>query len=147
MNIDIITQPFQSDIYGFGSVAVHKDYAATAFRLSGKMWDIIKNSRIKNKGKNIWVYGAADHVFAGVELENPTEESNASGLEKMTISIEKYAYYKHKGSYQLLKQAGQNMTRELTRQGFETRLPYIEIYGHWTNEESKLETELIMSLQ
>jgi hypothetical protein len=31
--------------------------------------------------------------------------------------------------------------------GFETTLPYIEIYGHWTNDETKLETELLMSLK
>lgn len=31
--------------------------------------------------------------------------------------------------------------------GLETDLPYIEIYGHWTNEETKLETELLMCLK
>jgi effector-binding domain-containing protein len=111
------------------------------------MWDVIKSNGIKNKGKNIWVYEIADKVFAGVELETPITEDDSFGLEKMTIDIEKYAYYKHIGSYNLIKQVGQNMTNELTKQGFETILPYIEIYGHWTKDESKLETELIMCLK
>ena len=100
---------------------------------------------MKNKGKNIWVYGAADKVFAGVELDSPAD--NSFGLEKMTIDIEKYAYFKHIGSYNLIKQAGQRMTNELTKQGYEIIHPYTEIYGHWNKDEGKLETELIMCLK
>lgn len=39
------------------------------------------------------------------------------------------------------------MRYELNQKGFETILPYIEIYGHWDSDESKLETELIMCLK
>ena len=39
------------------------------------------------------------------------------------------------------------MRNELKNKSFETNLPYVEIYGHWTNDETKLETELLMSLQ
>jgi len=38
------------------------------------------------------------------------------------------------------------MRDELKRKGFETILPYIEIYGHWTKDESKLETDLLICL-
>ncbi|MFZ1679133.1 MAG: GyrI-like domain-containing protein [Saprospiraceae bacterium] len=146
MKIEIITTSFQLEIYGFGGVATYKDYAGTAFILSGKMWEVIKTNGIKNKGMNIWVYDTADKVFAGVELDHPTA-SNNHGLEKKQINLEKYAYYKHVGAYNLIKQTGQNMTNELTKQGFEVILPYIEIYGHWTSDENKLETELLMSLK
>jgi effector-binding domain-containing protein len=91
------------------------------------------------------VYEPDHKVFAGVELnEVPTQDT---GLEQKNITLLKYAYYKHIGPYHLIKQSGQNMTDELSRKGFETTLPYIEIYGHWTNDESKLETELLMSLK
>jgi len=145
MDIKIITEPFQSIIYGFGSYAANKDYAGTAFKLSGKMWDIVKTKGIKNKGKNIWVYEAPDKVFAGVEPEHPTDSNYE--LEVMKINIEKYAYYKHTGSYHLIKQAGQNLRNELTDQGYEITFPNIEIYGHWTGDESKSETELLMCLK
>jgi hypothetical protein len=39
------------------------------------------------------------------------------------------------------------MANELKENGFETDLPYIEVYGHWTNDETKLETELFMCLK
>jgi len=146
MNIEIITKNLQFDIYGFGSIATSKDYSRTAFMLSGKMWDVVKAHSLKNKGRNIWVYETSNRVFAGVELENPSDY-NKHGLEEMKINVEKYAYHKHIGSYNLIKQAGQNMTTQLNKQGYVVTLPYIEIYGHWTSDESKLETELFMCLK
>jgi effector-binding domain-containing protein len=145
MEIKVITEKLELLLYGFGGMAINKDYAGTAFRLSGRMWDVVKTHHLKNKGKNIWVYEVADKVFAGVELEPSSDDPH--GLEKMTIRLDKYAYYKHVGPYQLIKRAGQDMTDELTRQGYEVRLPYIEIYGHWTDDETKLETELLMCLK
>lgn len=135
------------DIYGFGGIAANKDQAGTAFTLSGKMWDVVKANGIRNKGKNIWVYETGDSVFAGVELENPAADNNDYGLEKMTIDMEKYAYFRHVGPYNRIKQTGRKMTNELTKRGFEIVFPYIEIYGHWTNDETELTTELFMSLE
>ena len=145
MNIEILTQEKVLSIYGFSGTAVNKDYAGTAFRLSGKMWEMVKATKLKTKGINIWVYEPQEKVFAGVELENVP--SNEIGLEHKIISLKKYAYFKHIGSYKGIKQAGANMINELRSQGFETELPYIEIYGHWTNDETTLETELLMSLK
>jgi len=145
MNIEIITKELELNIYGFSGTAFNKDYAGTAFKLSGKMWETVKANNLKNKGLNIWVYETNDKVFAGVELDNiPNKDL---GLEHKIISLTKYAYYKHIGPYNLIKQAGTNMITELKSKGFETELPYIEIYGHWTSDESKLETELLMSLK
>jgi len=145
MNVTIINEPLSLNVYGFSGIAVHKDYAGTAFKLMDKMWQIVKAKNLNNKGLNIWVYGQDDTVFAGVELNDiPGKDT---GLENKNITLLKYAYYKHIGPYHLIKQAGQNMTAELQRQGYKTILPYIEIYGHWTNDETKLETELLMCLQ
>jgi predicted transcriptional regulator YdeE len=146
MEIEIINKLFNLDIFGFGGIATNKDYVGAAFKLSGKMWEVVKTNELKNKGKNIWVYEAADKVFAGVELDNAAHNIY-DGLEKLTLRIEKYAYFKHIGSYNFIKRAGQNMTNELNKQGFEIILPYIEIYGHWESDETKLETELIMCLK
>jgi predicted transcriptional regulator YdeE len=145
MDIKIIKQKLHLELYGFGDIATNKDNAATAFDLSGRMWQVVKANGVKNKGKNIWVYNTGNKVFAGVEC-NESAESNY-GLEKMIIDIEKYAYCKHIGDYSLIKQTEQSMTKELIKQGYEISLPYIEIYGHWNKDESKLETELIMCLK
>ena len=144
MDIAIITEKLELTLVGFSGIAANKDYAATAFKLSGRMWQTVKDNGIKNKGKNIWVYELNDKVFAGVEPDNISNTD--SMLEQKHISLIKYAYYKHVGAYNLLKQVGADMRNELKRKGLETELPYIEIYGHWTNDESKCETELLMCL-
>lgn len=145
MNVEIITELLSLNVYGFSRTATNNDYAGTAFRLMDKMWKIVKSNNVKNKGLNIWIYEPGDGVFAGVELDEIPNEN--LGLEQKKISLSKYAYYKHVGHYNLIKQAGQNMTAEIKSKGFEATLPYIEIYGHWNSDETKLETELIMSLK
>ena len=145
MKIEIIYKHFVLDIYGFSAEAVNKDYAGTAFRLMDKMWKTVKAKELKNKGINIWAYEPNEKVFAGVELYDSPDPG--TGLEHKVVGLTKYAYYKHIGSYNLIKQAGQNMRVELKEKGFETTLPYVEIYGHWNNDETKLETELLMSLK
>src|SRR4051812_40528322 len=145
MNIDIVNKPLTLNIHGFGGVAVNKDYAGMAFSLMDRMWKIVKGKGLENKGLNIWLYGPNEEVFAGVELQGAP--NNDVGLEAKNITLEKYGYYKHTGPYNLIKQAGVNMTKELNQKGFEVCLPYIEIYGHWTSDESKLETELLMCLR
>lgn len=144
-DIEIIAEKLQMDIYGLGGIATNKDYAGTAFRLSGKMWELVKANNLKSKGKNIWVYDSDDKVFAGVELDNSAGDNY--GLEKISLRLVKYAYFKHIGPYNRIKHTGQNMTNELTRLGYEVKLPYVEIYGHWTRGETKLETELLMCLK
>ncbi len=145
MAIEIITIPLQLNVSGFGGVAINKDYAGTAFALMGKMWPVIKEKGLKHKGLNIWVYEDNYKVFAGVELENPSIPD--TGLELKTISLTQYAYYKHIGPYSLIKQAGDNLQAEIRRLGLKPGLPYIEIYGHWTDDDSKLETELLVAVE
>ena len=145
MNVEIINKPFLLHIYGFSGVAVNKDYAGTAFRLMDKMWKVVKSESLKNKGLNVWVYEPGEKVFAGVQLNDDPKKGTV--LEQKSISLTRHAYYKHVGPYSLIKQTGQIMNDELKKKGFETCLPYIEIYGHWTNDESKLETEFLMCLK
>jgi hypothetical protein len=144
MKVEIINKNFKADIYGFSGIAVNKDYAGTAFKLMDKMWQTVKTKGLRNKGINIWVYETNEKVFAGVELYDPPHQD--SGLEHKVVDLPKYAYYKHIGPYHFIKQVGQNMRNELKNKGFETSLPYVEIYGHWTNDETRLETELLMSI-
>lgn len=145
IKMEIINKELQLKVFGFSGVAVNKNYGATAFALMDKMWPIVKSKGIKHKGMNIWIYESDHRVFAGVELEDPTLKD--TGLESKVISLSKYAYHKHIGSYSLLKQAGDNMRDELKARGLKHILPFIEIYGHWNDDETKVETELIMALE
>lgn len=145
MQIDIITNQLELNLYGFSGIAVNRDYVGTAFKLMDKMWQVVKGQNLKNKGMNIWVYEPGERVFAGVELDEVPEKN--TGLEHKLLTMNKYAYYKHIGPYSGIKEAGINMGDELKREGYQMGDQYIEIYGHWTNDESKLETELFMSLK
>lgn len=144
MGVEIINTELNLDIFGFSGTAFNKDYAGTAFKLMDKMWQTVKAEGLKNKGMNIWVYEPHDKIFAGVELIDAAKTN--TGLEQKSISLKKYACFKHIGPYSLIKRAGDSMKHELERQGHKTGLPYIEIYGHWTSDESKLETELLMAI-
>jgi effector-binding domain-containing protein len=143
--MEIITDELTLIVSGFGGVAANKNYAGTAFALMDKMWPVIKARGVKHKGMNIWVYEANEKVFAGVELVSPSVED--TGLEQKTISLKKYAYHKHIGPYSLVTQAGDYMQNEIRKMGLKSTLPHIEIYGHWTNDDSKLETELLMAIE
>jgi len=144
MHPKIITEPLSLTIYGFSGTAINKDYSGTAFRLMDKMWKAVRSEGLKNKGMNIWVYEPDEKIFAGIALlDNPEQGSE---LEQKNITLLKYAYYKHIGPYQLIGRSGQMMRDQLKEKGLSTTLPYIEIYGHWMNDETKLETELLMSL-
>lgn len=145
MNIEIINIPLQLTIYGYSGIAMNKDYTETAFKLMDKMWQTVKQQGLKNKGLNTWAYDEGDKVFAGVELlETPVADT---GLEQKSITLLKYAYFQHTGPYNLIKQTGLAMQAELKKMHFETGFPFIEIYGHWTNDASKLETEILMNLK
>jgi hypothetical protein len=139
-----IRKGLELDIYGFSGTALNKDYAGKAFQLMDKMWKLVKGNKLANKGKNVWIYESDDRVFAGVELMEARNSDN--GMERKLIQLAQYGYYKHIGPHRLIKQAGEKMKSELKIQGFEAVLPYIEIYGHWDNDESKLETDLLISV-
>ena len=144
MNVEIITEPLELDVYGFSGIVSNGDYVGTAFKLMDKMWQIVKTNGLENKGKNIWIYEQGNKAFAGVELDHIPAPGII--LEHKNVRLTTYAYYKHVGPYSLIQQTGLTMRDEIKKKGFEISFPYIEIYGHWTHDESKLETELIMGL-
>lgn len=145
MNIEIIDKELTINVFGFSGIAMNKDYSGTAFKLMDKMWKVVKSNDLKNKGLNIWVYESDEKVFAGVELESLP--AHGTGLEQKSVILNKYCYYKHVGPYHLIKQIGLRMEDEIRQRGLERTSPYLEIYGHWTSDESKLETKLLMSLK
>src|SRR5690349_11780226 len=132
MNVQIIQEPLTLTVHGFSGVATDKDYVGTAFRLMDRMWKIVKGAGLKNKGLNVWIYGRNSEVFAGVELDAPCPEDIE--LEKKDVNLQKYGYVRHVGPYALIKETGQLMNQELTRDGYTIGSPYIEIYGHWTED-------------
>ena len=143
--MEIIQEQRQIEIYGYSGQAVNKDYKGMAFKMMDRMWQTVKKNGLSNKGINIWIYGKNEEVFAGVELLSPPPHN--TDLDIKSITLNKYAYYKYIGSYHQIPKVGLNMREELQKKGLITELPDIEIYGHWTSDEDKLETELLISLK
>lgn len=108
-----------------------------------RMWQIVRSNGIKNHGKNVWIYEPGDRIFAGVQLE---EEGEVASLERKKVSLPRYARCTHVGPYKRIPSTGNAMRAEIKGMGLVPGLPYIEIYGHWTSDESTLETELLIAI-
>jgi hypothetical protein len=139
-----IRENFSLQLYGFAGVAVDKNWGRAGMGLMDQLWQEVKSKHLKNKGINVWVYEPGDSLFTGVELESPPPTDTT--LEQKQIYLPRYAYCKHIGLYDKIKETGTKAMQELNQRGLQTRLPYLEIYGHWTDDTSKLETELLWCL-
>ena len=144
MQIDIFDKAFNVVICGYAGTAINRNWGKTGFMLMDKMWQQLKLTPVKNKGTNIWVYGENNAMFAGVEPMEPLAQGTP--LEIKQIELPKYVYYKHIGPYSKIAESGTAVQAWLHSKGLQTCWPYIEIYGHWVNDETKLETELIWCL-
>jgi effector-binding domain-containing protein len=140
-----INENFNIEIYGFAGVAINRNWAETGMSLMNKMWKEVKANLLKHKGINIWVYEEEDKMFAGVELDGAPQLNTALELKK--IHLPRYARCKHIGSYGKIGETGSKVIKELNSKGIKTCLPYLEIYGHWTDDESKLETALLWCIE
>jgi hypothetical protein len=144
MNIEIVEKPLCIKLYGVSGPVADQNYGRTGQQLMGVLWKEIGARKLNHKGINLWVYEALDMLFTGVELEEaPARESV---LEPKEIQLSKYVYWKHVGPYAMLKKVHADLRDELKTRGLEPRFPFLEVYGHWTEDESKLETELFISL-
>ncbi|HZV12928.1 MAG TPA: hypothetical protein VFA55_06910 [Candidatus Kapabacteria bacterium] len=140
----VIRENYSADLYGYAGVAVNRNWADTGMSLMNKMWQEVKSNHLKHKGINIWVYEEKDRMFAGVELETPPQMETTLELKK--IHLPRYAYYKHVGPYNKIGETCSKVLNELNQKWIKTQWPYLEIYGHWTEDASKLETELLWCL-
>ncbi|HTR29604.1 MAG TPA: GyrI-like domain-containing protein [Puia sp.] len=139
-----IRKDFSVSLYGFSGVATLQDWAGTGRTLMDRLWKEVRSKHLPNNGLNVWVYDEDNKLFTGVELTaSPPADSP---LEHKTVFMPQYAYTKHIGPYDQLKSTHEAAREEFKRVGIRVRLPYIEIYGHWTEDPAKLETELLWSI-
>ncbi|MBS0196396.1 MAG: GyrI-like domain-containing protein [Planctomycetes bacterium] len=128
-----------------------KRFGEEIMTLLGRLWPVIKNNSIPNDGITRVVYEGCDEgctLFAGVVLGPGAEKVPAAAdLERKTVRLTRYAVWKHIGPYHQIPATGAAMTRTLEAAGHRTGWPMVEVYGHWTNDESKLETETFVELR
>jgi hypothetical protein len=141
----LVKKDLHLSLYGVSGVAADHNWAATGMTLMNKLWGQVRSLNLKNRGINVWVYEPGDQLFTGVELLAPPPPGVALGHK--VIHLPEYIYYKHIGAYDKIKEVFPQLKAELDKRGIKHRLPYIEIYGHWTEDISRLETELCWCLE
>jgi len=124
-----------------------KSYGEEIISLLNRVWPILKSANIPNDGLNRVIYEKDGTVFAGIVF-NPDADTNpaAAALEQKHLHLTRYAYWKHTGPYHLIPTTCAAMTKSLEAQGIHQSWPMLEVYGHWTNDESKLETETFVAI-
>ncbi len=144
MRIEIMTESLKITLFGVSSQVKSQTYSETGFQLMDVLWQEINKENLKHKGLNHWIYEDEDTLFIGVELqEYPRSETK---LVRKEINIPRYAYWKHIGPYHQLGTVHADMHQTLEDKGLKTGYPVIEIYGHWQEDEMKLETDVMITL-
>lgn len=115
------------------------------FAAMNETWGIVREKSIPNGGINYIVYTNADHVFAGLEITGSLDLS--CGLEQVDLIIPRTLYYRHVGAYDLLGGTYAAMNAEMTAKGLAATGLSLEIYGHWSEDTSKLVTELLIGIK
>jgi len=111
--------------------------------LLGPVWEAVHKSKIATTGINHVVYGENGEYFCGLECLKMLE--HIPGLIQRRVTLEHYAYYKLTGPYSEIPRIYSEMHAELKRLGFQPTAPTIEIYGHWNDDQTKLETEFLLN--
>lgn len=148
-SLHILTAPLDYTVHGFSlRHDPAKRFGEEIMSLLSRVWPIIKSNAIATDGLNRVVYDEGCTVFAGVVL-GPGAEAHpaASALETCRVKLTRYAMWKHVGPYHLLHATATTMNAALAAQGEHTGWPMLEVYGHWTNDESRLETEVFVALR
>lgn len=145
-SLQIVQQPKTLTLYGFWTAHdENRTRGGEMMELLGKVWAEVRDKKLANTGINHAVYGCGDIVFSGLELKSPDELQTS--LVKKEFTFTRYAYWKHVGPYSELANAYKRIHAEITDLGHTATCPSMEIYGHWTADESKLVTEIFISVE
>jgi len=146
MELTIMNQGRTFELYGYSKIHdPNKSYGQEIIELLDRVWPEVRSKGYSHAGINHVVYDADGALFAGIGLLSPPDAE--SSLQKREWILQKYASYTHIGPYSLLGAAHSSIQSTLKASGESYMLPTLEIYGHWNEDESKLETEILYTLQ
>ena len=84
--------------------------------------------------------------FVQLEINSSPFQFTLHGLTD-DVSGDAHACYRHIGPYHLLGNAHAAMHAELEKIDASVTRPSLEIFGHWQEDESKLETDILLPLE
>jgi hypothetical protein len=119
-----------------------KTHGQEILALLDRVWPVLRASGARHDGINRVVYDEDCSTFAGV-----IADVRVPGLETKVVRLGPHAYWKHVGPYRLIGRTGEQMRAKLAARGVVLGWPMVEVYGHWTEDESRLETETMVALR
>jgi effector-binding domain-containing protein len=143
--VAIMEQPRRITLHGYGTAHQSGTARGAEFmELLQRVWVEVRAKDLAHGGISHAVYDCGDVVFAGVELLAPA--ATPTSLVKKDVVFTRYAHWKHIGPYHGLPKAYEAMEAAIRGLGLSRTCPSMEIYGHWTADESRLETEIFISV-
>jgi hypothetical protein len=143
MDIEILNEPISFRLFGLSSVVENHCYGEVGCRLLDEMWRIVHDQDSKTTGINHWVYLTDGSLFVGVELLN----NSPGDLQPLEIELPRYLKHVHVGPYSKLPEKWNVLKEKLAERGESIGFPSLEIYGHHCDDESKLETTILICLK
>jgi hypothetical protein len=145
MDVEIIETPIRFLLCGLEAPVQNNSFGEVGMKLMTEMWDVVKVSRTATTGINHWVYLPGNRMFVGVELL--PDSQGPQPLEPLAFELQRYLRHVHVGSYQALPAKWASLKSELAGRGEMICSPSLEIYGHHCDDQSKLETTILIGLQ
>ncbi|MBP1994437.1 GyrI-like domain-containing protein [Paenibacillus eucommiae] len=146
MDITIFNDKKAFLLYGVSKIhEEHKEFSKEIFEVINPVWAEVKEKSLSHKGINHVVYDVNHILFAGIELNEPIEVGIK--LKEREFVFEQYAYYKHIGPYNELDDAHRKIRSHIEALGREFTFPILEIYENPSDDETKLETEILYTLK
>lgn len=108
----------------------------------GLVWSKIPRPKSEWIGRNVAIYHHDGNLFVGVECSD--ENYQVAGLERRTITIHDHILYIQKGPYSKFPDSYDQITNVFKTNAWEWGYPFMEIYGHWEEDESKLIVEILI---
>jgi hypothetical protein len=137
-------QNFSIALVGYSGEAVNRDWANTGMALMNRMWKEISALHIPNNGLNVWAYWQGNMMMAGVGYTGSLPAG--TDLEQRSFELPRYVCVKHVGPYNQIPETFTKAQEYFKTEGIAVGVPYLELYGHWNEDPSKLETDMLWTL-
>lgn len=140
----IVDSPFRVELVGRGSPVENQCYGHVGQALMDTLWSEVRRLKLNHRGVNHWVYPSAEELFTGVELDGDAEDIGS--LERRTVALPRYVRYVHRGPYDGLGAAWAGVMEWIRQQGAAPDGIGLEVYGHWNENPTLLETTILVGL-
>ena len=111
--------------------------------LLDEVWEHLKGIGLDRQSHNVVIYYDAEvHLEAGIEVPGDSGFEGEGRIERSSTPAGLAARTVHIGPYEQLSEAHEALRSWCADKGYHTVGPVWEVYGEWTDDTSKLRTEV-----